>query len=193
MSYTRLYYYILKVKLFFYYTMDESKTIAGITPLNDNDVENIMKKLANADLNDVKDITTKFCLAVKSMITASQQKVSMDLRNKMSYVNENDVVELDRMKRIINLAPVEEMIIRAKDKVWNVREHIINKNTKFFLDRDYSAIIKKDHNQSVIEGIIHIIKNSFNRLSPNEQEFYWNKAIIMLNCVSRLKKILGED
>jgi predicted choloylglycine hydrolase len=153
-----------------------------IKPLTDADVAQTIKRIADADANELNDIYNKYANAILSILTMGQKQTK----------DEDELVELDRLKRIINLTPSDERFIRTKDKVWAVREHIINKNAKFFIERDYSAAIKKDHNQGFIETLISIIKYKFTQLTKTEQDFYWKKAAILLNCVARFKKAVGE-
>lgn len=103
--------------------------------------------------------------------------------------DEEDKVEIDRLRRILGFCPIEEQFFRTKDKVWNVRHHILNRNAKYFLDRDYSSMIKKDGNQAMIETLVDIVKSKFDEMSTSEQDFYWRHAIQLLLKVTEFMKI----
>lgn len=150
--------------------------------LTDDDVAEMQKRISQANPDVINDIYRRYSDCLNGLISLAREQTT----------DETEIVELERLKRIINLAPIDERFIRSKDKIWNVREHIINKDSKFFMERDYSANIKKDHNQTFIETIIEITKDKFTTLSDKEKDFYWKKAATLLNCVVRFKKELGE-
>jgi len=156
----------------------ENKTLA----LTEDDVNNVLKKLTDANMDEINSIFDDASRAVNAIISRATKEAT----------DESEIVELERIKRIVNLAPKEEKFIRMKDKVWKVREHILNKNADYFFKKDYSEFIKKDHNQVFLENIVEIICQKFKQLNESEQEFYWNKALILLQCVLKFKKITGD-
>ena len=170
--------------------MSESKTSnttpsnnqLGFKPLSEADVANAMKKLASADPKELNDIFNKYAQALNGVLVMAQKQA----------VDETEIIEVERIKRIVNFVPVEERFIRTKDKIWAVREHIINKNAKYFMEKDYSAAIKKDGNQAMIETLVDLVKEKFATITEQEKDFYWKKGAMMLNCIVRFKKLVGE-
>lgn len=153
-----------------------------LKPLSDEDVERTLQRIAKANVEELNDIYRTYANTINSMISVALKQTE----------DESDLVQLERLKRIINLTPEDERFIRSKDKIWNVREHILNKNAKYFLEKDYNPMFKKDHNQSMLESLVEIIKDKFDELDSDEQLFYWKKAATLLNCVVRFKKAIGE-
>lgn len=151
-------------------------------PLTDDDVDAERKKIARANPKELNDIYTKFAQTINLMLTMAQKTTD----------DEDDLVEIERLKRLINLVGVDERFIRCKDKIWNVRDHIKKRNADFFLNKDYSSAIKKDSKQVLIETLIEIIKGKFLEIKQQEREFYWQKAETMLDCVERYNQLLNR-
>lgn len=161
----------------------ESKNDVPIAkPMSDKDVENVMYKVSMAD---EKVVTPLFTQYVNTMVSIISTAISQS-------DDEEDIADLTRIKRIINLAPKEELLIRTKDKVWGVRHHIIKKDRDFFFERDYSKMIKQDSNKAFIESLMDIVKNNYDELDQDEQNHYWTKAIELLNLVAKFKKAINE-
>ena len=154
-----------------------------VKPLNDDDVNNEMKLIEKMDKKFTNELFILFSNTLSSILSITLEKCSND---------DSEYVEIIRLRRIINLVPVEEKFIRTKDKVWNVRKQILDKNEKYFIEKDYSKLIKKDHNQYFIETLTDIVKNRFDELNNAEKDLYWQKAAILLNCVGKYKKAVME-
>jgi CII-binding regulator of phage lambda lysogenization HflD len=150
--------------------------------LDDDDVNNMLRMTANANPDVINEIYRTYANTLNTILTMVQKQAT----------EEEELVEVDRVKRIINMLPIEERFMRTKDKVWAVQDHIFNKNIKYFLDKDYSHIIKRDSKQVMIETLVELVKNRAIDLQPNEMDFYWNKAVILLNCIGRFKKAIGD-
>jgi len=154
----------------------------AIKPLSEAEVEEQKKKLLSADPKVLTDIYNTCSQVINSLLVIILKQTD----------DEEEIVEVERLKRVINLAPVEERFIRTKDKIWAAREHILNKNADWFLNRDYKNLIKKDHNQVLIETIVSLVKDRYNSLNEEDREKYWEKAILLLRNVARFKKLIGE-
>jgi hypothetical protein len=152
-------------------------------PLSEADIEAQKKRLAEADPKELNEIFNT-CSQVINSILVMVLKQTKD---------EEDIVEVERLKRVINLAPLDERFLRSKDKIWAAREHILNKNADWFLKRDYKGLIKKDHNQVLIETIVSLVKERYDSMSTEDREKYWQKAIMLLRNVGRYKKLIGES
>lgn len=159
-----------------------NNTEEKIIPLTDDDCNRLMQKIIKADATEMNDIFRTYSNTITAILT-------MVIKNAQ---DDEDIVEIERIKRIINFAPIEEKFIRSKDKIWAVRHHILNKNLQYFMEKDYSAVIKRDHNQAMLEAIVEIIKNGIAKLSQDDLDFYWKKAALMLKCAARFKKAVGE-
>jgi hypothetical protein len=153
-----------------------------VKPMTDEEVLEQTRRIAKADPKEINNIYQTQVNIIKSILAMAEKQAT----------EENELIELGRLKRLISLTPIDEIFIRTKDKIWAVREHILNKNADYFLKKDYSAMIKKDHNQAFMETLIEIIKDKFSTLNKEEQLFYWKKAAILLSCVIRFKKAIGE-
>jgi hypothetical protein len=66
----------------------------------------------------------------------------------------------------------------------------MKQNMKFFVDRDYSHLIKKNGQQAFIEHLISIVKNGLGEMTPQQIQFYWDQGKVMLNCIARYRKVL---
>ena len=153
-----------------------------VTPMTDEDVNNIRKRLAMLDEKELNYIIDTYSQVIKGVMTIAMKNTK----------DEDEIVELERLKRLINLAPKDELFIRSKDKVWAARKRVINRDINWFLNRDYSKLIKRDSKQVMIETLINIAKNSYLKLDSDEQEIYWQKGFKLLQIVAQYKKISGE-
>jgi len=162
-----------------------SQETKSLTSLSQNEVDNMINSFNNVDPDKINKILNNYsnCLSKMIAFTLSVVKKNGD---------EDEIIEIEHLKRIIALCPIEERIIRTKDKVWDSREHILNRNADYFLNRDYSNMIKNDQNQAMIETLIDAVKNNYNKLSKEEKEYYWNGTIKMLKYVIEFKKITGD-
>lgn len=154
----------------------------AIKPLSEDDIAAQKKRLLDADPKELNDIYNKCLQVINSMLVMVMKQTDDD----------EEIVEVERLKRVINLSPLEEVFIRSKDKIWASREHILNKNADWFLNRDYKNLIKKDHNQVFIETIVSLIKDRYNTLPLEDKDKYWEKALLLLRNIARFKKLIGE-
>jgi len=154
-------------------------------PMTDEDVADVMRKLSKLTGNKVNEICNGYTQQIKSLITTVRK--SMNPRT-----DEDEIIELDRLSRIISLCPSDEIFIRSKDKIWFARHRILNQDADWFLNRDYSASIKKDQKQVMIETLIKLIQTKYISLSQEERNKYWEKGLQMLRLVADYKKLTGE-
>jgi hypothetical protein len=106
----------------------------------------------------------------------------------------NDI-EVDRLKRLIRIARDEEplMIInKCKDKIWDSREQIREKNKDYFLQKEYGEYIRKDKNQMFIEGLIGLFKQSHKMLNKKEMEIIWKINNKLLDDICEYKILIGD-
>ena len=151
-------------------------------PLSDDDVLEITSKLASLDGKVISDICNGYVQQIKGLISTIKKSLN-------PKTDEDEIVELERVMRLVNMCPTEELFIRSKDKIWHARWHILDRDADWFLNRDYSASIKKDAKQKMIETLIRMIQARYHKLSNEEREVYWTKAIEMLDIVGQFKKL----
>jgi hypothetical protein len=154
--------------------------LADVKPLSEDDVLNEMKALNSIPPDQMNKIINNYTNALAAMLTMSVENTS----------EEEQIVELEQIKRIMGLCPSVEKFIRSKDKVWGARKHILDRNADYFMNKDYGKLIKKDANQAFIESIIELIKDRYDNMEKKELDFYWDKATVMLRCVATFKKAM---
>jgi hypothetical protein len=65
---------------------------------------------------------------------------------------------------------------RCQKKVHDVRQYIRKRDDSYFLNRDYSAYIKKDDNENFILTIVSMIKTEWNSLDKPTKNCIWRIA-----------------
>lgn len=160
-------------------------------PLTDEDVDKVMKNLRYICDNDIKkfDEILKIFNIYRNELLGLINLV-LELLNKK--VDESEMIEVERLKRILSILPDDEIFIRNKDKIWFAREYIINKDAEWFVTRDYSNNIKMDSKRTMVETLLRMIKYKYKIITPAEKELCWKKAMNMLECVAKYKKLSGE-
>jgi DNA mismatch repair ATPase MutL len=154
-------------------------------PMSEEDVLEVMSKLSSLDAKEINAICDGYTQKIKGLVTYVKKSLS-------PKTDEDELVEVDRIMRLINMCPKDELFIRSKDKIWHARYHILDRDSSWFLNRNYSASIKKDHKQRMIETLIRMIQGKWKKMSDEEQELYWEKAFELLNLVARFKKLTNE-
>jgi hypothetical protein len=155
----------------------------SVRPLTDDDVDAEMRTLDKVkDKAALNDIFTNFKRSLLTMINVSENQTTL----------ESEKIELARIKRLLIILPEYEVFMRVKDKVWAVKDRIMNKDAEFFLNRDYSHLIKKDAKQAMIETLISIVKNKYFTLAEEHQNFYWGKGLELLKLIIAYKKLLRD-
>ncbi len=154
-------------------------------PMTDDDYNRIVKQLGGMKSNDMVEICNGFVQQIKGLLST--------VKKTLHPVNDEDeLVEVERVIRIVNMLPADEIFIRSKDKIWYSRKHILSKNIQLFLKKDISKNIKRDSKQVMIETLVKLIKYKFQTLSTAEQEMYWAKLIKLLQYVAKFKQLVGE-
>lgn len=154
-------------------------------PLTDDDINASKAKLASLDGKKINEICDGYTRQIKLLINTAKKTLS-------KKDDEDEIVELERLARLVALLPSDEIFLRSKDKIWHTRKQILDKNVEWFMNRDYSKNIKKDQKQTMIETIIKVVRRKFVALSEDEKNQYWMKAIELLRLVAEFKKLTGE-
>lgn len=164
--------------------MSAQSDLGGLSPMSEDDYEREKSKLFRTNPDVISTIINNYFMTVKNLMTTVQKKISSD-----KEMDESDALSIDRLKRLVNLCPPEEIFIRSKEKIWAVRMHIINKNADYFMQKDYSSLIKKDEKQTMLESLIIICKSRYNKMTAEEKEVYWMYANELLKSVIQCKKL----
>lgn len=165
--------------------MQKSKDEVKFVNMTDDDVDRIqgrVNKLSNKEIDEVNKLCTSFHQALVGLVTTARSFTKED----------EELVEIDRIKRLLAILPQFEVFVRAQGRIWTFRNKIVDKDMDFFLGIDYSGAIKRDHKQRMIETIIEIVKEKFPKLPESERETFWQKVILLLNYTAKFRKVVGE-
>ena len=126
------------------------------------------------------------------------QKVSSTLMSLIMMTlkvtkEEDEIIELERIKRIVNMCPKDELFIRIKDKIWAVRQQLDAEDADYFLNKDYSAMVRRDHNQAFVEAMMEILKLRYYNSTAAEKKVYFAKGRILIAEVAAFKDLVGES
>jgi hypothetical protein len=153
--------------------------------MTDEDVEREQKNLLKANPESLNKIYHMYKITINSLLNLAKEQA------KHSY-DEDDIIALEQLERIIRLCPIEEIFIRSKEKIFGYRDKIINKDADYFIKKDYGQFIKKDRNQYMLETLVSVIRTRFNELNEKEKNIYWAKAATMLKCVLEFKLLIND-
>lgn len=113
-----------------------------------------------------------------------------------SFVKKQETIDsYERLKN--NLALVRSelpylAIARSFPHIIKAGEHIIKKNSDYFLKRNYDALIKEDGNKTMIYDVIKLIVKCFDKLNEEEREEIWELSNVMLICCIAFKKHIKQ-
>lgn len=154
-------------------------------PMTDDDYYRITKQLSSLESKDISEICNGFAQQIKSLLSTVKKTLH-------PIDDEEELIEVERVIRIVSMLPTDEIFIRSKDKIWWSRKHILTKNAEWFLKTDVSKNIKQDSKRTMIETLVRLVRYKYMTLSPEEQEYYWSKLITLLQYVARFKKLVKE-
>jgi hypothetical protein len=104
-------------------------------------------------------------------------------------------IEVDRLKRLVRIARDEEPLLiinKCKDKIWDSRKQIRERDKEYFLNKEYDEYIKKDKNQLFIEGLIGLFKQSHELLNEKELGVIWKINNQLLDNVCEYKILIND-
>ncbi len=149
----------------------------------DEDIDRLRAQLSRVNPDELNKIYNGFSNALGMIIT-------LGIQNIKKYKGDNDeIANLERVRRIVNLAPNDEKLLRSKEKVWEVRKYIIEKDAEYFLKKDYSKYIRNDWKKEFITEVLLTVRNYYAVSNKEEQELYWKHANSLLYWVSYFKKV----
>lgn len=102
---------------------------------------------------------------------------------------------IDRYKRRISVAKSTDPLIiieKCKNKLWEIREHILNENDKFFIDSEYNEMVSNLSEKDEITHIIQLFKQKYSTLLDDEKTAIWGCLKPMLRCSIQYKIIKNE-
>jgi len=155
-----------------------------VKALSYEDIEKIRASFSDKDYDELNKIFDKFRHHINNVLVMTLKQTSEE--------DIDEIVEIERLKRLINLAPSDAIFLRCKDKLWDARTNLINKEIKWFVDRDFSHLIKKDQNQVMIETILNLVKHKVMHINETDQAVYWKQLHSLLHVIASYKKLVGE-
>ncbi len=156
----------------------------GIKPLSEGDILDMKKKLQSLDQKELDTYYVTFVKHVHNIFNTIIKHTKKE--------HEDDLVEIERLKRILKFIPDDEIFLRSKDKIWAVRVVILNSDANWFLEQDFSTMVKKDENHDLINSLINLIKIKFIKLEQDEKDIYWNFLRQLVLVIANFKKLTGE-
>lgn len=154
-----------------------------IKPLDDSDIENERYRLAKLPKKKIDEITNIF-KQYKSQILGLINMLQKTVKD------EEDIVEVERLKRLVNMCDDLEIFMRTKDKIYKSKTFILNKDAAWFINKKYDHLIKKDHNQAFIETLVSLIKDHYTAMREEEKNLYWSKAHMLIQAIEKYNTIL---
>lgn len=135
----------------------------NIRPLTDEDCAIFYDKLKGPKAEPFAKICERFVSKIKDMLKIIESKCLTD----------KEKTRIAQSHQLARLAPDREIFIRCFQKIWVMRTSITTKNAEWIKNQDYSHLVKKDSKQDMINGIISLVKDSWDSLTPDETQKYW--------------------
>jgi hypothetical protein len=101
---------------------------------------------------------------------------------------------LDTLKRMQMLVRIMDdqlpffMLARCYKHIVNASDPIENRSKQYFIDRDYSPLIKKDKYMQMIRDLVHLIKSTLDKTSDDELNEIWDLGFVLLVCSMKFKE-----
>jgi len=106
-----------------------------------------------------------------------------------------DCPEMERLERIISLCKDEPtfIITRCKDKIWESRQQIKDKNVDYFFNTNFDKYIKKGSSYEDFQRtLMDMIKESWDDLDEASREAIWKYTRKMVRCVAAYRLMIGD-
>lgn len=153
-----------------------------VKPLTYDEIIVLLSKLPKDKQPELNKIYNKAANSITSLVVMMTKKCTED----------DELNELERLKRLLSACAPDEIFMRIKDKVWAARKPLREKDVEFFLKRDYSSLVKKDHNQLFIEHLMIIVRDRYMDSTKAEQDMYFRKGWDLVDSVEQFKKLINE-
>lgn len=156
--------------------MSQDNTLAGV---------NINNIGVGKNKNDVLiNITTQFNMAMKRLLILAKK-----------YIEHNDHIEVITKMVSWGDKHIPSQLIHKSYKNLlqsDNKKNIINRNLDFFITKKYNTYIRNDEYKKPLEYIIVTLKEKFNLLTVDEQDYLWDLISIMLICSDEYLKYLTK-
>lgn len=136
-----------------------------------------------AAAEDILGICEKFHRCIADMITLVRDKVT-------------DCPELERLEKLISLCKMdgdEFLIGRCKDKLWDSRKQIKEKDDAYFMNENFDRYIKKGSQYADFQyELMDLIRDGYPTFTAAEKATLWKISNRMLKCASAYMLLKGE-
>lgn len=167
----------------------ESKTaIVEPVPLTDDDIEKYRMRAKNVPAKVKDDVFRAIYKELILLLKMSSQHIAAQ-----ANVNVKAKSDIEQISRLLKIVPNDEIFYRLYPKVWAHREQIIKKDGAFFINHDYSKLVKDDSKKSMIINIIGIIKYEYDKLTDNDRESLWDHMLKILHQVATFLKAVNAS
>lgn len=109
------------------------------------------------------------------------------------FTSYNDSILIDRYKRRISVAKSTNplfLIEKCKNKLWELKDHILVKNDDFFIKTQYDEMVANLVEKDEITHIIHLFKQKYSSLLDDEKNVIWSCLQPMLRCSIQYKLLV---
>lgn len=160
------------------YKIMSDDAIRKITALNDGDVLLERKRAAAVDGKKLDSIFNRFSNLLNGMI-----KRLIEGTDKTDPGSLDELGQLESLRRIIGMVPVDEKFFRCKDKIYAAHTRILEGNVDWFVHQEYDHIVKDDSNKDMIMTLIRMIKHRRATIPEKEIQDFRQIGLDMLKCV----------
>ncbi len=80
-----------------------------------------------------------------------------------------------KLRMAADMEPLH-LISRFKNKIWDCRKQIMEKDKKFFIENSFDSYIKNDENKNFMQSLLNMIKKGIDRLTAQEEAHIWSLA-----------------
>jgi hypothetical protein len=109
------------------------------------------------------------------------------------HPNNIDLQHAKSMARIARDMAPERIMDEAGSKLWDQKDNIIKRNTKFFLEADNLSNYANDKKtKDFVESMISFIRQEYTKISPEDLSNIWDYVNTMLRCTIEYKMINKE-
>lgn len=146
---------------------------------------------------DLKNMSDDELFEKKRKVANEFIREIMDLMNMCEAKNGHDE-DIDRLRELIQWARSAlgefDIINRSKEKIWENRQQVIDRNLDFFLNADVGTKYIKpgDKDRKFIERIIHKVRSRHGIMNEKEFDRIWSIGNDMVRTVCEYMILNGE-
>lgn len=125
------------------------------------------------------------------------QQFNRQVSRLMKIANEisGDDPNIEWLTRVFKIMRNESplcILEKCVDKIWDNKDHILEKNTKFFETCSLDKYIKRDKNKEWIDEMVKLVRTKFFDLSEKEQNCIWECMGEMLKNIIKYRLLKGD-